>query len=127
MIKEDTELWNVVVNDLLSVYSKVKDLKYIPVPAECEKHTTIYLDENDKIKSWFDENIERVQGEKIKARDLYNNYVSWAGNDPKKLSETLFGRTMIDRFKVEKVKNHGVMTYLNVRFVIHENSDSDDE
>jgi putative DNA primase/helicase len=75
-IKEESELWNAVISDLFVVWKDIKNLDFIPVPTECQKHINKYLSENDTIKTWFDENVEKRDGSKIKARDLFNEYIN---------------------------------------------------
>ena len=100
-------------------------MDYIQAPAECQKHINKYLAENDTINTWFIENVQRIDGAKVKANDLYANYVAFMQRDPKTLSNTAFGKLMIDRFKLEKKKTKTCAVYENIMLICDADSDSE--
>ena len=127
MIQEDPELWNAAVHDLFDVFKNIKDAKCIEMPSECHKHTTKYLNDNDKIKQWFDDNVFAAKGKRVKPRELYTNYVNWTSKDPKRLTETAFGTTMVERFKLIKKKYQGTIMYYDISLSLPNEEDEYDE
>ena len=125
IINNDPELWNAVVQTLLNVYESHKTDTYIQVPNACQEFTKKYLSDNDKIKTWFDERIEICEDSKLKPSALYGDYCYWIGKNEKKLSSSIFGSTITDRFKVEKKKSHGIFMYNNIKLKVN-NEDFDD-
>jgi P4 family phage/plasmid primase-like protien len=128
-ISSDPELWNAIAHDLLDVYRECCNMPEIAMPTECIKHTNMYLDENDSIKTWFDENLEKSEQGKVKADELYRNYVSFMHKDSKTLSNTAFGRIMSERFGIEKKRSKAGMQYLRICLLTddYESINSDDD
>jgi P4 family phage/plasmid primase-like protien len=127
VIANEPELWNAVACDLIEIYNSCAEMTDIPMPEEVRKHTNNYIDDNDMIKMWFNENIEKSAGSKIKARDLYNDYAKWCNNDPKKMTETAFGKILVERFKMEKKKIKTGTIYENITFKCDADCDSDSD
>lgn len=127
IIKEDSELWNAVIHDLLEVFKDVSKMTEIVQPLECRKATEKYLDSNDLVKTWFDEKLVKKIGSGISASGLYEDYRNYVGyKDPKLMSATLFARLMNERFHLTKKKTNKGLVYENIGWIASQDEDGNE-
>lgn len=83
-------------------------------PDEVKAATQEYRDEMDKIGPFIAECVLPAEGQHVKARAMYEAYVSWAeANNHKPVFETRFGRETKKKLTAGKVGN--VNGYMNCR------------
>jgi phage/plasmid-associated DNA primase len=119
--ENNPELYNAIFQDLMRVYKdEVQNADCIPMPEDCLKHTQVYLDDNDRIKAWFDERLVKDDKGRIKSTDLFKDYIAWATlNDPtRKMDNKKFAETLRAKFSMESSKLGGTMTYKGYRLAI---------
>ena len=112
---------------LLEVANENKDINYIELPEEVKQQNKEYIEENNNIKSFINENYEITKDEnnKIKSSDLLRHYNEF--NDTKTDAKKLKQMMEYNRFKYKKMKDGYYYTNLILKRVevILEPSDFD--
>lgn len=112
---------------LLEVANENKDINYIELPEEVKQQNKEYIEENNNIKSFINENYEITKDEKnkIKSSDLLKHYNEF--NDTKTDAKKLKQMMEYNRFKYKKMKDGYYYTNLILKRVevILEPSDFD--
>jgi putative DNA primase/helicase len=84
------------------------------IPAEVKAFTQDYREERDNVGVFVDVAIERVEGQHIKAGDLYKAYAKWCGvNELRPVSQRAFGDAMTE--KGFQKKRSSIYLYLDVK------------
>lgn len=78
------------------------------VPEEIQERINKYVDSSNLFKRFFDENLERVEGDKVSARDMFYRYERWCRDlNVKAMSEP--------QFKLNFERSMGIIQEYNSR------------
>ena len=81
-------------------------------PARVQQATADYEADSDPLRAFIEEACEPVAGAEIAASDFYDHYKGWAERqglgDRERLSATMFGRRMAERYKRRKTSSGAV-------------------
>lgn len=112
-----SDAWrNEMILLLIDIYtSKVKGIKFIPIPKDVEIFTQAYLDASNPVKVWFNINyvITKQASDKILASVLRTSYVSDKG-----LSEPIKDQwfaTMMEEISCCKISSKKGMVYTGIK------------
>jgi putative DNA primase/helicase len=93
--------------------------KGLPIPEAVQVATDGYRKEMDVMGNFLEEICEQKPHLRVKARDLYNAYVSWSGD--KHITQTAFGRALNER-GIAREKTSGTVWRLGVALSTQQDS-----
>lgn len=120
----DNEFINEFILMLLEIANENKNIKFVELPEEVKQQNKEYIEDNNYILTFINENYEITNNikDKIKSSDLLNAYNSYSDNkiDSNKLKQMM----QYNRFKF--LRNKEGSFYTNLKLKIDEDEDKND-
>lgn len=96
------------------------------VPPEIQERINKYVDSSNLFKRFFDENLEKAEGHKITARDMFLRYQKWCENlNVKAMSEPQFKANFERSIGIIQDYNSRGNWWPNIRWAVHPAEDAE--
>jgi len=115
LLEEASEIERFLIYLAGKYYEDGGGVKAFPPCAVIDEASREYLESQDLVGRWLEENTERTQGAETDANELFKDFLAWCDgeNIRKKMGKNKFGEHLSFHLKEKKHTNKGTV-YLNI-------------
>ena len=116
LLEEGPEIERFLIYLANKYYKKGGGAKAFPPCAVIDEASKEYLESQDLVGRWLEENTEKTQGAETDANELFKNFLAWCDSENirKKMGKNKFGEHLSFHLKEKKHTNKGTV-YLNIK------------